>query len=99
MTSLAKWQGDKMMWQHLNIQFVLKVKNILTLGDHTLNFIMEATNVYRETGKLLPQHTKMTSFRRQASWAKMTSPEEELAIPTCPRPIEQTRQINYPISP
>jgi hypothetical protein len=74
MTSLTKWQGDKMMGQHLNIQFVLKVKKTLTFGNDVLNFFMDATNVYRETGKLFPQYTKITSFRRQASWAKMTSP-------------------------
>jgi hypothetical protein len=58
MTFLKKWQGDKMTWHHFNIQFVLKVKNILTLGDDVLNLFMDATNVYRETGKLLIQYTK-----------------------------------------
>jgi hypothetical protein len=72
MTSLTKWQGDKMTGHHLNIQFVLKVKITLTFGNDVLNLFMDATNVYLETGKLLPQYTKMTSFGRQASWAKMT---------------------------
>jgi len=44
MTSLTKWQGDKMTGHHLNIQFVLKVKKTLTFGNDVLIFSFHGCN-------------------------------------------------------
>jgi len=67
--------------------FIIMALHTISIYTHNM-FVIEATenasNVCREMGWYLVCKQKMTSFRGQASWAKVASPRVKLTAMACP---------------